>query len=201
MATYKRLTTTKEERENEVIKKGNPKNSSITRLSEYLSQDNVKEYNQILIDKSFRNLGNTNGHYKQIFKSNDECIEECTGYFKLCDKYNMIPTISSLCLYIGMSRDTIYESINNPNKYSYSFILKNAVDTCHYMNESGAINGNINAVLYMFLSKNYYGLKDTQDISIKANNQDNTINTNTMDIIKEQIENEKRSQLLEHMEE
>ena len=91
MAYSKRDYTTREERERMVIEKGNPKNSCKSKLSEYLSQENVKCFNRIVVSKNFDRLREeTKLGRKQIFSSNEECLNEIEDYFKLCDKQPQI---------------------------------------------------------------------------------------------------------------
>lgn len=201
MASSKRYTTTKEEREQIVINKGNPTNSPKSKLSEYLSQENVKSFNRIVVSKGFDKLEEQHKHGRpQIFSSYEECRNEIEDYFKLCDTYNMIPTIASLSLYLGVNRETLYNFANNPKMYSYSNIVKYAINTCQSYQETAVLDGTVQSVPFIFLAKNYYGLKDTTDVSISATNQDQTITSDSIQAIKEQIESEKKTQLLEHTE-
>ena len=197
MPQSKRYTTTKEERTQMVIDKGNPKNSCKNKLSEYLSQPNVKKFNCIITDKNFDTIKKRG--YPRFFNSVDECLEEVEDYFKLCYDCDMIPTIASLSLYLGVNRETLYNYANNPRIYEYSNIVKSAIDTCQSYQESAVLSGDIPSVPFIFLSKNYFNLKDTTDVRVNNDTQDNTINSNTMSVIREQIEmeNQKNLELLE----
>lgn len=203
MAYSKRDYTTKEEREQEVIKKGNPTHSSKSKLSEYLSQENVKSFNRIVVSKSFDRLREEkkNGGRPKVFASDEECLNEIEDYFKLCDKYDIIPTIASLSLYLGVNRETLYNYANNPKLYTFSNVVKNAIDTCQSYQETAVLDGTIQSVPFIFLSKNYFGLKDQTDVNISASNQDNTINSNTMATIKEQIAMEEEQKQLDYLKE
>jgi len=188
MASSKRDYTTKEERERMVIEKGNPKNSSLHKIIDYLSQPNVKEFNALVIDKSFDRLKSGNTGRPQIFKSREECISEVEGYFKLCYDYDILPTIASMALYLGFNRDSLYANIHNPT-CSYSDVLKNAVATCHSVQELPALDGTLAQPTYIFNAKNYYNMRDSQDINVSANTQ-NTYNYGNINAIKEQIASE-----------
>lgn len=189
--------TTREEREQLVIERGNPTHSSKSKLSEYLSSPNVKKFNSITTSKSFERLHNSNGR-PCAFKDRGECLEEVEDYFKLCYECNVIPTIASLSLYLGLNRETLYNYANNPKIYDFSNVLKTAIDTCQSYQEGAVLDGSIQAVPFIFLSKNYYGLKDTTDISFNNQQNDTTINSNTMDAIKEQISREEEQKLLDN---
>lgn len=194
MATSKRYTTTREEREQLVIERGNPTHSNKSKLSEYLSSPNVKKFNSITTSKSFDTVASRG--YPRAFKDRGECLEEVENYFKLCYECNVIPTIASLSIYLGLNRETLYNYANNPKIYDYSNILKVAIDTCQSYQEGAVLDGSIQAVPFIFLSKNYYGLKDTTDISFNNQQNDNTVNSGTMDAIKEQIALEEEQKLL-----
>lgn len=189
--------TTREEREQLVIERGNTISGNKSKLSEYMSNPNVKKFNSIITSKSFERLHNSNSNGRPCaFSSREECLEEVEDYFKLCYECNVIPTIASLALYLGLNRDTLYNYANNPKIYKFSDVLKNAIDTCQSYQEGAVLDGSIQAVPFIFLSKNYYGLKDTTDISFNNQQNDNTVNSGTMDAIKEQIALEEEQKLL-----
>lgn len=195
MGYSKRDYTTKDEREKLVIEK--KPNQNKNKLSEYLSQPNVKEFNAIVVDNNFKKIReniNRKGR-PQLFKSREECQDEVEGYFKLCYDYDMIPTVASLSLYLGCNKDTIYDHINNPTS-DFSDLLKNAVATCLSYQESGVMSAEVPAVPFIFLGKQYYGFKDQQDISISATNQQQN-NVNSVDAIKQQIALEKETKLID----
>lgn len=196
---YRRDNTTREEREQLVIEKANPINSSKHKMSDYLSQENVKSFNRIVVSKSFDKLHDKhkNPRNKPIFENYDQCLNEVEGYFKLCDKYNIIPTIASLSLYLGVSRDTIYTCANNPKTYICSDILKCAVQTCQAYHENAFMANEISPVSFIFYSKNYYGLKDTTDVRFNQDNNDTSISSDSIQAIKEQIANENQTKYLE----
>jgi hypothetical protein len=193
--------TTKEEREQMVIDRGNPKGTK-SKMSEYLSQENVKSFNRIVVSRNFDKLEERHkSKSQQIFNSYEECRNDVEDYFKLCDRYNIIPTIASLSLYLGANRETIYQYANNPKTYECSNILKTAIQTCQAYHENAFMSGEVPPVAFIFYAKNYYGMKDQTDVRFNQDNQDNNlIQSNTMETIKEQIELEKQAELLEYTE-
>lgn len=134
--------------------------------------------------------------YPRVFSSVEECLEEVNEYFKLCYDCEMLPTIASLCLFLGVTRETLYSSANDKRTYAYSDVLKYAINTCQSYQENGVLSGDVPSVPFIFLSKNYFGLKDTTEVNLSANNQDNTINSETMSVIREQIKSETDNLLL-----
>ena len=189
MAISKRDYTTKEEREEILINKKVPNNK--LKMSEYLSQPNVKAFNSIItnrmLDKMHEDVIRGRGR-PQLFNSREECEEEIGGYFKLCYDYDMIPTVASFCVYLGSNKDTIYDHINNQAS-NFSDLLKNAVSTILSFQETGVMSNEVPSVPFIFLGKNYHGFKDTQDVNVSATNQ-TQIPMQSLDAIKEQIATE-----------
>lgn len=194
MGYSKRDYTTKEEREKLVIEKGTPKNSSLHKIIDYMSQPNIKQFNALVTTRSFEKLKANKGR-PLIFRDREECINEVEGYFKLCYDYDVLPTIASLALYLGFNRDSLYANMNNPT-CNFSDVLKNAVATCHSMQELPALDGTLAQPTYIFNAKNYFGMHDTQNINVSANNQPQ-INTNNINAIKEQLILEDETKLIE----
>lgn len=185
--------TTREEREQIIIERGNKISGNKSKLNEYMSNPNVKKFNSIVTDKSFDRIRMGR---PCAFNSKEECLEEVEDYFKLCYECNVIPTIASLALYLGLHRETLYNYANNSKLYDFSNVLKQAIDVCQSYQEGAVLDGSIQAVPFIFLAKNYYGLKDTTDISFNNQQNDTTINSGTMDAIKEQIALEEEQKLL-----
>lgn len=190
MTNYKnaRYTTTKEERVEMVLnkKKNSCLNNGSDKLTNYLSQENVKKFNMILVDKSLRTSS------RQTFSSREECFEEVSGYFKLCNDYNIQPTIASLCVYIGINRDALY-SLSKNNNCQYQDILSKAIDICHSYLENGALSSTIAPLLFIFLGKNYYNLTDASTVNLTSAILDTSNTSNTMNIVREQLELENKN--------
>jgi len=189
--------TTREEREQMVINKGNPTNSSKSKMSEYLSKDNVKAFNRIVVSRNFDKLEerHKNGKSQQIFQDYEECRNEVEGYFKLCDNYDIIPTIASLSLYLGTTRDTLYTMANNPKTYKCSDILKTAIATCQAYHEGAFMSNEISPVAFIFYAKNYYGMKDQTDVRFNQDQNNEIISSDSIQAIKEQIAEEQTKYL------
>lgn len=160
-------------------------NRNQNKLSEFLKQENVKKFNKALVSRAF--LDKMGNNMPFALDNEDICRQECSEFFALCYDCDMIPSIASLAVYLRMDKETIYSNISNPNS-PIANCLKNAVRVCQSFQEESALHGNINPVLYMFLSKNYYGMQDTNTLSLTTQLTDNTINNqNTMKVIQEQI--------------
>lgn len=172
----------KAQRHNAVINNyQTPRNKS--KLQEYLSRPNVKEYNSIVIDKTFKQMNKP----LKYSKGYQECQEEINDYMQTCVRYEMIPTISSLCLWLGIGKTKLYEQANDKQTYEYANLLQGAIDVCRFCNETGAIDGSISPQVFSLLASNYYGLNTSQQVEIKPVIDNQVNNANTMKIIQEQI--------------
>lgn len=166
-------------------KRGNSLNNKNTK--EYMSNPNVKEFNRVLRKKVFNNTGVGRPY---AFESKEQLEEQITDFFELCDRTNTIPTIINLSVWLGCNRDTIYAHANDSNS-PFSDIFKNVINFFHGTIESSAIGGGVNPVLYMFLSKNYFGMRDDKNINIAPATNDQTINNQeTMSALQKQLEQE-----------
>ena len=72
----------------------------------------------------------------------------------------------------------------------FSGVLKNVINICHSYLENGAVDGKVNGVLYMFLSKNYFGLKDDKNITVTPATSEPVNTPATMDALQQQIAEE-----------
>ena len=166
-------------------KRGNTLNNKKTK--EYLNDPSVKEFNKELRKKVFNSTGVGRPY---AFESVEKLEEEIGKFFELCDKTNTIPTIVNLSVWLGCNRDTIYAHANDSNS-PFSDIFKNVINFFHGTIESSAIGGAVNPVLYMFLSKNYFGMRDDKNIQVSATSDHNTPNAQeTANAIRKQIEEE-----------
>ena len=180
-----------------VIDRGNPKGTK-SKMSEYLSQENVKSFNRIVVSKNFERLEEKHKNKsQQIFKDYDECLNDVGDYFKLCDKYNIIPTIASLSLYLGVNKDTIYTIANAPKVYECSDILKTAIQTCQAYHENAFMSGEVPPVAFIFYAKNYYGMKDQTDVRFNQEQNNETISSDSVSALKEQIIEEQTIKYIE----
>ena len=150
------------------------------KTSNYMSQDNVRAFSKEFMPKAL-----TGRPYK--WDSVEELVDEIGGYLDLCERTSVIPTITSLATWLHCDRDTIYNHANNPNSPFFG-ILKNVINICHSFLENGAVDGKVNGVLYMFMSKNYFGLKDDKNITVTPATNTDTNTPATMEALQKQIE-------------
>ncbi len=96
------------------------------------------------------------------------------NYFQDCLELEMRPTIRGLASALG----TVYNTLLDWERGSRdaqlgtgcSGVIKKAKQFIAEYDELLALENVDNPILFMFRAKNYYGMKDTQDIQIAANN-------------------------------
>lgn len=176
--------------ENSIAKQKNSKknNQTVNKGSlAYMSKENVKGFNREIQKKVFNPSGIGRPY---AFSSMEQLKTDISEYFEVCDKYGVMPTISNLALWLNVNPDTLYEHRNNSNS-PFSDVIKNTFNYLHSIMQDGTLAGEINPVTYIFLSKNYYGMRDDKNITVTPTTNDSTINTQeTMSAIQKQLEEE-----------
>lgn len=153
----------------------------------YMSKPNVQRFNKAMENRIFNSTGVGRPY---AFSSVEELNQEMSEYFDLCKETSTMPTVTSLALWLGVNRDTIYEHANNSNS-PFSGSMKRTLTYLHSAMENGTLAGDINPVTYIFLSKNYFGMRDDKNITVTPTTNDSTINTQeTMSAIQKQLEEE-----------
>jgi hypothetical protein len=135
----------------------------------------------------FKNSGSTGRPW--AFQDVDKLQNDISDYLTLCRDTDIMPTIVSLALYLGVDVSTIDAHVNNPNS-PFSQVFKNLKQYLHNLMQSGTLAGDINPVAYIFLSKNYYGMRDDKQITVSPTNNQTVNSTETMQAIQKQIEEE-----------
>ena len=153
----------------------------------YMSKPSVQKFNKAMEDRIFNSTGVGRPY---AFSSIEELNKEMSEYFDLCKETTTMPTVTSLALWLGCNRDTIYEHANNVNS-PFSDTMKRTLVYLHSAMENGTLSGDINPVTYIFLAKNYFGMRDDKNINIAPATNDPTINNQeTMSALQKQLEEE-----------
>lgn len=105
-------------------------------------------------------------------KDNEELKDRVNGYFYDCTSKGQLPTVEGLALACGVVRQTLFDwetqrrSVN-PERAD---IVKRARQVLAEIDAKLASEGKIPQVVYIFRSKNYYGMKDQQEVVLTPNN-------------------------------
>lgn len=165
--------------------------------SSYLENPNLKAFNKELRDNGFKKLR------KPVkLGTVEETENEIANYFNLCDEYSQLPSIKSLCLYLGISVST-YNTYLKEVDSEYGELFRAAIDYIHSIIEGGALNNKINPATYMFTASNFYGMRDAKqiDISAIAPSQNTSMNSReSLNALRMEIEKEKEKEMIKEAE-
>lgn len=107
---------------------------------------------------------------KQIVKSDDECADRLNEFFVECGRTGEIPTVEKMCLALGAVRSTVWEWENgNGCSSARSNMIKKAKQILSNIDAELVLGRKIPETTYIFRSKNFYGMKDVQDLVLTPN--------------------------------
>jgi hypothetical protein len=105
--------------------------------------------------------------------SDEELLDRLDQYFTRCAAKDIKPTVEEMCMYTGYVRSTIWDW-ETGRKGGFSprtgDIIKKAKEYIALFDARLLLEGKLNPVSYIFRSKNYYGMKDVQDVVLSPNN-------------------------------
>lgn len=124
--------------------------------------------------------------YKRGRDSKPQTLEEIQDrideYFLECYETGQRMTVEKLALALGIHRDTLHAWETDRATYGEkSDIIKYAKDCIASYDADMVTSGKMNPVPYIFRAKNYYGMKDQQDVVLTPNSPLQT-DTNPIDI-------------------
>ena len=103
-------------------------------------------------------------------KTDEECVERLNDYFRQCHEEGQIPTVEDMALALGVTRSTLWDWENGRSQTpSRSAIIKKAKEIMAGMDAKLVAEGKIPQVVYIFRAKNYYGMRDQQDVVVTPN--------------------------------
>lgn len=102
-------------------------------------------------------------------KTDDELAERLAWYFKRCAERKSRPTVEEMWLSTGHAcstvKDWLYGRTRGLGDFTSS-ILKKAQAFMQSYDAGLVASGALNPVVYIFRAKNYYGMRDQQDITL-----------------------------------
>ena len=103
--------------------------------------------------------------------TNEEIAERLNGYFQQCVNEGQIPTVEDLALSLGTTRQNLliweHEVQKNPERAE---MIQKAKEVLAGIDAKLVSEGKIPQVSYIFRAKNYFGMKDQQDVVVTPNN-------------------------------
>ncbi len=153
----------------EIVKRqSNGKNSPVIGNNGY---DIQNEEGQSLVGKILRET--LEAYRMTPVQSDSELIARLDEYFERCASRDIKPTVEEMCLFTGYSIKTIW-AWETENRGGFTTrtvdIIKKAKGYLATFDARLLIEGKLNPVSYIFRAKNYYGMKDVQDVVLTPNN-------------------------------
>lgn len=155
--------------------------------SGYFAKENVKEYQKEMLTHLFGEDKPKKKGRGGFFETPEELDKWIKDFFELCIEKEVVPTISALTTFLMCSRDVIYSHANNPSS-PFQQSCRHAIDYCHACLESGASESQLNSVAYIFQAKNYFNMKDVQEVQVAPNQGQISNSEETLNALKEQIQ-------------
>lgn len=110
-------------------------------------------------------------YMQEPVRTDEELIERLGWYFKRCAERESRPTVEEMWLSTGHAcsivRDWLYGVRKPLGDYTVA-ILKKAQAFMQSYDAGLVASGALNPVVYIFRAKNYYGMKDQQDLTVNA---------------------------------
>lgn len=104
-------------------------------------------------------------------QTDDECAERLEQFFEKCIERGERPTVEKMCLALGTYRDQVWDWENGRGcSDTRRDIIKKAKAILAAYDAELAVTGKMNPVPYIFRAKNFYGMKDEQEVVLTPNN-------------------------------
>ena len=97
------------------------------------------------------------------FLEPEELDEEIGKFFSYCNLEHVVPTQVGLCLWLGIDIQTMRVWTTRKDFTTHSSVSK-AVNAMHHIIEQKTLDGEIPTQLFMFYSKNWFGLRDKTEV-------------------------------------
>lgn len=102
-----------------------------------------------------------------LVKSDEECRERLAQFFETCAETGQLPTVEKMCLALGTVRQVVWEWENGVKCSSErADLIKKGKEIIASFEAELAAKGKVNPVVYIFRAKNYFGMKDQQDVVV-----------------------------------
>ena len=108
---------------------------------------------------------------RKIVKSDEECADRLNEFFTECSRTGEIPTVEKMALALGTVREVVWRWQNGIGCSSTrSNMIKKAKQILANIDAELVLGRKIPETTYIFRSKNFYGMKDVQDVVLAPNN-------------------------------
>ena len=194
-----RYVTTVQERKAEVIRQikelkdnnFNGSNVQSSNLSAFLGNRDVREYFAVLTENLF-----SNNKSDKVFQSEEEVEEEIVSFLLTCSNASILPTLSGLCCYLGITTPMYNKILSDPTKIGwfslnkFNEFVKNNLDVA-------MANNKISSSFYSLYMSHYFGVNQSANINMNTTLKTTVNTTTTLNLIKDQLALEEQEITLE----
>ena len=194
-----RYVTTVQERKAEVIRQikelkdndFNGSNIQSSNLSAFLGNRDVREYFAVLTENLF-----SNNKSDKVFQSEEEVEEEIVSFLLTCSTASILPTLSGLCCYLGITTPMYNKILSDPTKIGwfslnkFNEFVKNNLDVA-------MANNKISSTFYSLYMSHYFGVNQSANINMNTTLKTTVNTTTTLNLIKNQLALEEQEMTLE----
>lgn len=106
---------------------------------------------------------------RPIAKTNEEVAERLENYFTQCAETGQMPTVEDMALALGTTRGTLLDWEKNRRNPERAVMIQKAKEILAGIDAKLVSEGRIPQVTYIFRSKNYFGLRDQQEVVVTPN--------------------------------
>ena len=118
------------------------------------------------------NLVFFNEGVKRRVKSDEELCDRLNWFFSECARTQQLPTVEKMANAVGYHRNTLNDwetGANGGFSPATKDIMHQAKQILASIDAELATEGKTQPVIYMFRAKNFYGMKDQQDVVVTPN--------------------------------
>lgn len=102
---------------------------------------------------------------KKPIQTPEECADRLNQFFTKCAERGQLATIESMALELGLTNQQVNNLINDKSKGEVvALMLQKAKQIIAAQDAELAMRNRINSILYIFRSKNFYGMVDKREI-------------------------------------
>lgn len=102
---------------------------------------------------------------KKPIQTPEECADRLNQFFTKCAEKGQLATIESMALELGLTNQQVNNLINDKSKGEVvALMLQKAKQIIAAQDAELAMRNRINSILYIFRSKNFYGMVDKREI-------------------------------------
>ena len=106
-----------------------------------------------------------------IVKDDEECRQRLEWFFDTCGQTGQLPTVEKMVMCLGTVKQVVWQWEQGQGcSQRRADLIKKAKGFIAGFESEMVTEGKINPVVYIFRAKNYFGMKDQQDVVLKPEN-------------------------------